>query len=95
MLNCSTVCKLWCHFGSHLSCIPAEKLKNLKPNPGVLKEYRRREEEFFKRAKDVDQITALRDEQKAKYDGLQKQRLDEFMTGFNEVERDVSGSSWS
>jgi structural maintenance of chromosome 4 len=61
----------------------AEKLKNLKPNLVVLKEYRRREKEFFKRAKDLEQITAQRDGQKAKYEGLRKQRLDEFMTGFN------------
>jgi structural maintenance of chromosome 4 len=60
-----------------------EKLKNLKPNLGVLKEYRKREEEFLKRAKDLEHTTNLRDAQKSKYDGLRKQRLDEFMTGFN------------
>ena len=35
------------------------------------------------RAKYLEEVTALRDAQKAKYDGLRKQRLDEFMTGFN------------
>ena len=60
-----------------------EKLKNLKPNLGVLKEYRKREEEFLKRAKDLENTTNLRDAQKSKYDGLRKQRLDEFMTGFS------------
>jgi structural maintenance of chromosome 4 len=35
------------------------------------------------RAKDLDTITAERDSQKTKYDGLRKQRLDEFMSGFN------------
>jgi len=35
------------------------------------------------RAKDLDTITAERDSQKAKYDGLRKQRLDEFMAGFS------------
>jgi hypothetical protein len=49
----------------------------------VLKEYRKREEEFLKRAKDLEQITNLRDEQKQKYDSLRKQRLDEFMAGFS------------
>jgi structural maintenance of chromosome 4 len=49
----------------------------------VLKEYRKREEEFLKRAKDLEEITNLRDEQKQKYDGLRKQRLDEFMAGFS------------
>ena len=60
-----------------------EKLKNAKPNLSVLKEYRKREEEFLKRAKDLEEITNLRDEQKQKYDGLRKQRLDEFMAGFS------------
>ncbi|KAG6830095.1 hypothetical protein H0H92_002268 [Tricholoma furcatifolium] len=60
-----------------------EKVKNAKPDLSVLKEYRRREEEFMNRAKDLDAVTAERDTEKAKYDGLRKQRLDEFMSGFN------------
>ncbi|GLB43651.1 putative SMC proteins Flexible Hinge domain containing protein [Lyophyllum shimeji] len=60
-----------------------ENLKNSKPDLSVLKEYRKREEEFLNRAKDLDTVTAQRDAQKAKYDGLRKQRLDEFMAGFN------------
>ena len=60
-----------------------EKLKNAKPNLSVLKEYRKREEEFLRRAKDLDEITKLRDDQKGVYDGLRKQRLDEFMAGFS------------
>ena len=60
-----------------------EKLTTAKPNMSVLKEYRKREEEFLKRAKDLEQITALRDAEKQKYDGLRKQRLDEFMAGFS------------
>ncbi|KAK0434825.1 RecF/RecN/SMC N terminal domain-containing protein [Armillaria borealis] len=43
------------------------------PNLGVLDEYKEKEEEFFSRASD----------QKAEYDRLRKQRLDEFMSGFN------------
>lgn len=35
------------------------------------------------RAKDLENITNQRDSQKQKYDGLRKQRLDEFMAGFN------------
>ncbi|KDR85857.1 hypothetical protein GALMADRAFT_109359 [Galerina marginata CBS 339.88] len=60
-----------------------EKLKKARPDLTVLKEYKQREQEFFNRAKDLDKITAERDGQKAKYDGLRKQRLDEFMAGFN------------
>ncbi|KAF8971821.1 RecF/RecN/SMC N terminal domain-containing protein [Flammula alnicola] len=60
-----------------------EKIKKARPDLTVLKEYKQREQEFFNRAKDLDNITAERDTQKAKYDGLRKQRLDEFMAGFN------------
>ncbi|KIJ66611.1 hypothetical protein HYDPIDRAFT_26944 [Hydnomerulius pinastri MD-312] len=60
-----------------------EKLKNAKPNLAVLKEYKQREEEFLRRAKDLEQITEERDAQKANYDSLRKQRLDEFMAGFS------------
>ena len=51
----------------------------------VLKEYQRREEEFLRRAKDLDETTALRDAEKQKYDSLRKQRLDEFMAGFSTI----------
>jgi structural maintenance of chromosome 4 len=51
----------------------------------VLKEYQKREEEFLRRAKDLDEITVLRDAEKQKYDSLRKQRLDEFMAGFSTI----------
>lgn len=60
-----------------------EKLKNAKPDLSVLRDYKKREEEFLRRAKDLDQITDLRDAQKQRYDNLRKQRLDEFMAGFS------------
>ena len=62
-----------------------EQLKRSKPNMAVLKEYQRREEEFLRRAKDLDGTTALRDAEKQKYDYLRKQRLDEFMAGFSTI----------
>ena len=51
----------------------------------MLKEYRKREQEFLNRAKDLEEVTNQRDAAKANYDGLRKQRLDEFMTGFNAI----------
>jgi structural maintenance of chromosome 4 len=39
----------------------------------------------MKRAKDLEETTAARDSQKQLYDGLRKQRLDEFMTGFSAI----------
>jgi structural maintenance of chromosome 4 len=60
-------------------------LKNAKPNLNVLKDYKKREEEFMRRAQDLEDTTKLRDQQKQRYDDLRKQRLDEFMTGFNTI----------
>lgn len=62
-----------------------EKLKNAKPNMSVLKDYRKREEEFLRRAQDLDEVTRLRDEQKQTYESLRNQRLNEFMAGFNTI----------
>ena len=63
----------------------SEQIKNSNPNLAVLKEYRKREQEFLNRAKDLEEVTNQRDAAKANYDGLRKQRLDEFMTGFNAI----------
>ncbi|KZV88820.1 RecF/RecN/SMC protein [Exidia glandulosa HHB12029] len=60
-----------------------ERLKNARPNMNILKEYRKREEEFLKRAQDLEVVTAERDKHKKIYDELGKARLDEFMSGFN------------
>lgn len=49
----------------------------------MLKDYKKREEEFLRRARDLNQITEARDAEKQKYDNLRKQRLDEFMAGFS------------
>ncbi|CDO73402.1 hypothetical protein BN946_scf185013.g36 [Trametes cinnabarina] len=62
-----------------------EKVKNAKPDLGVLKDYRQREEEFLRRAADLDEVTKLRDEKKEEYDTLRKRRLDEFMAGFSAI----------
>ena len=67
-----------------MSAFP-EQLKRSRPNMAVLKEYQKREEEFLRRAKDLDETTALRDAEKQKYDALRKQRLDEFMAGFSTI----------
>ncbi|KAF8324062.1 RecF/RecN/SMC protein [Clavulina sp. PMI_390] len=62
-----------------------ERVRNTKPNMGLLAEYRKREAEFLDRAKDLDLITASRDAAKAKFDQLRKSRLEEFMTGFSMI----------
>ncbi|KZT27497.1 RecF/RecN/SMC protein [Neolentinus lepideus HHB14362 ss-1] len=62
-----------------------EKIKNSKPNLAALKEYQKREEEFLRRAQDLEATTNQRDEMKQRYDSLRKQRLDEFMAGFTAI----------
>ncbi|KAI9066460.1 hypothetical protein FKP32DRAFT_1589530 [Trametes sanguinea] len=62
-----------------------EKVKNAKPDLSVLKDYRKREEEFLRRAADLDEVTKLRDAKKDEYDTLRKRRLDEFMAGFSAI----------
>ena len=65
--------------------VVAEKLKNAKPDLSVLKDYRKREAEFLRRAQDLDEVTQARDAKKQEYEDLRKRRLDEFMTGFNAI----------
>lgn len=61
-------------------------MKNAKPsNLNVLKEYRKREEEFLRRAHELDEVTMQRDGAKKLYDELRKQRLEEFMSAFNVI----------
>ncbi|KAK7470998.1 Structural maintenance of chromosomes protein 4 [Stygiomarasmius scandens] len=62
-----------------------EQVKLAKPNLGVLEEYKKREEEYFNRLNDVERVTQQRDDMKKSYDDLRKQRLDEFMVGFNQI----------
>ena len=60
-----------------------EKVSKGSGNLAVLAEYRKREQEFLDRAMDLDEVTAQRDAQKAKYDGLRKQRLEMIILGCN------------
>jgi len=65
--------------------LSTEKLQKAKPNLGVLKEYRKRQEEWTRRAQEADDTTKQRDAQKQHYDQLRKQRLDDFMAGFTAI----------
>ncbi|KAG8974695.1 hypothetical protein FRB90_009718, partial [Tulasnella sp. 427] len=56
-----------------------------QPNMKALEEYRKREADFLKRVKDLDEVTAERDSMKKHYDDLRKTRLEEFMSGFNTI----------
>ncbi|CAG8434869.1 763_t:CDS:10 [Diversispora eburnea] len=62
-----------------------EKVQNANPNLNVLTEYKRCEDEYLSRVKDLEEITTLRDECKGEYDDLRKTRLEEFMHGFTQI----------
>lgn len=51
----------------------------------ALEEYRKREADFLKRAKDLEEVTTERDAMKKHYEDLRKTRLEEFMSGFNTI----------
>ncbi|XP_056906406.1 structural maintenance of chromosomes protein 4 isoform X1 [Takifugu flavidus] len=57
----------------------------MNPNLGAIAEYRKKEELYLQRVAQLDQITTERDKFKCAYEDLRKQRLNEFMTGFNMI----------
>uniref|UniRef100_A0A3B3TZR2 Structural maintenance of chromosomes protein n=1 Tax=Poecilia latipinna TaxID=48699 RepID=A0A3B3TZR2_9TELE len=57
----------------------------MKPNLGAIAEYKKKEELYLQRVAQLDEITADRDRFKHAYEDLRKQRLNEFMTGFNMI----------
>ncbi|XP_041661788.1 structural maintenance of chromosomes protein 4 [Cheilinus undulatus] len=57
----------------------------MKPNLGAIAEYKKKEELYLQRVAQLDEITTERDKFKHGYEDLRKQRLNEFMTGFNMI----------
>uniref|UniRef100_A0A8D0A2S5 Structural maintenance of chromosomes protein n=2 Tax=Sander lucioperca TaxID=283035 RepID=A0A8D0A2S5_SANLU len=61
------------------------KCAQMKPNLGAIAEYKKKEELYLQRVAELDEITNQRDQFKRGYEDLRKQRLNEFMTGFNMI----------
>ncbi|KAJ8388658.1 hypothetical protein AAFF_G00130670 [Aldrovandia affinis] len=59
------------------------RCEQMKPNLGAIAEYKKKEELYLQRVAELDDITAQRDEFKRGCEDLRKQRLNEFMAGFN------------
>ncbi|XP_009702200.1 PREDICTED: structural maintenance of chromosomes protein 4 [Cariama cristata] len=57
----------------------------MKPNLGALIEYKKKEEIYLKRVAELDDITNERDKFRQAFEDLRKQRLNEFMAGFNVI----------
>ena len=47
--------------------------------------HRKKEEVYLQRVKELDEITGVRDSQRQYHDSLRKQRLEEFMAGFQVI----------
>ncbi|XP_059156870.1 structural maintenance of chromosomes protein 4-like [Physella acuta] len=62
-----------------------EKLSQMKPNMAAITEYRKKEETYLQRVGELDEITNFRDQQRRYHDSLRKQRLEEFMAGFQVI----------
>eukprot|EP00743_Colponemidia_sp_Colp-15_P004444 GILK01004794.1.p1 GENE.GILK01004794.1~~GILK01004794.1.p1 ORF type:complete len:1385 (-),score=418.54 GILK01004794.1:245-4204(-) len=60
-----------------------EALSSMKPNMNAILEYTKKHNEYVQKVADLDAITEQRDAARKGYDGLRKQRLDEFMAGFS------------
>uniref|UniRef100_UPI00398F590E structural maintenance of chromosomes protein 4 n=1 Tax=Pristiophorus japonicus TaxID=55135 RepID=UPI00398F590E len=59
------------------------KCLEMKPNLGSIAEYKKKEELYLRRVAELDQITDERDKFRRAFEDLRKQRLNEFMAGFN------------
>ncbi|NWT05667.1 SMC4 protein, partial [Mionectes macconnelli] len=55
----------------------------MKPNLGAIAEYRKKEDLYLKHVAELDDITNQRDNFRQAFEDLRKQRLNEFMAGFN------------
>lgn len=62
-----------------------EEIGKAVPNLNVLAEYRKRDAEFLSRAQEHDDVIAMRDAAKVRYDDLSALRLKEFMSGFTAI----------
>ncbi|NXX51325.1 SMC4 protein, partial [Tricholaema leucomelas] len=59
--------------------------QEMKPNLSAIEEYKKKEELYLKRVGDLDNITNDRDKFRQAFEDLRKQRLNEFMAGFNVI----------
>ncbi|NXG55088.1 SMC4 protein, partial [Hemiprocne comata] len=58
---------------------------DMKPNLAAIAEYKKKEELYLKRVGELDEITNKRDNFRQAFEDLRKQRLNEFMAGFNVI----------
>ncbi|KFQ30143.1 Structural maintenance of chromosomes protein 4, partial [Mesitornis unicolor] len=59
--------------------------QEMKPNLGVIEEYKKKEELYLKRVAELDEITDERNRFRQAFEDLRRQRLNEFMAGFTVI----------
>uniref|UniRef100_H3AP89 Structural maintenance of chromosomes protein 4 n=1 Tax=Latimeria chalumnae TaxID=7897 RepID=H3AP89_LATCH len=69
---------------NQIALLEAKHLE-MKPNLGAIAEYKKKEELYLQRVAELDEITNERDNFRWAYEDLRKQRLNEFMAGFNMI----------
>ncbi|TRY89060.1 hypothetical protein DNTS_009788 [Danionella cerebrum] len=67
-----------------------DRCSNLKPNLGSIAEFKKKEELYLQRVAELDEITTQRNNFKRGCEDLRKQRLCEFMEGFNIITNKLS-----
>lgn len=60
-----------------------EQLSKSKPNFSVIEEFNKKRETYLERVRDLEDVTAKRNEMRQTYDDVRKLRFSEFMSGFN------------
>ncbi|KAK9877855.1 hypothetical protein WA026_020085 [Henosepilachna vigintioctopunctata] len=61
------------------------QLKSIKPNLGVIQEYRKKQDVYMERAKELDEISQKRQDMKSLLDKIRDQRKQEFLAGFQTI----------
>jgi len=63
------------------------ELKQLKPNVGVIAEYKAKDAQYTAQMSDLDKVTQQRDSARKVHDDLKQKRHEEFMSGFRTIAR--------
>ncbi|KAG2382096.1 hypothetical protein C9374_005888 [Naegleria lovaniensis] len=65
--------------------ILVSELEKMKPNLSAIEDYKKKEEDYKVKVKDLEQITIERNKAQKLYEELRRKRLDEFMRGFTSI----------
>ncbi|KAL9651278.1 hypothetical protein ABK040_001231 [Willaertia magna] len=61
------------------------ELEKMKPNLSAIDDYKKKEQEYLNRYKELEEVTIERNKTQKLYEELRRKRLDEFMRGFSTI----------